>query len=214
MIQISDSVKEILSEDGFVIETIQRGIFNLSAYAKQIHQAVEEKTMKSVALGTIVVALTRLISTIKTQPTLHPKVEITSLSVTSGLSEITYEKTEKNKIKLSALSNSVISTKEFFTVTEVLYEITIICSDNVLDIIINYFAQDPKITISDLVAVSVRFSPDYIETPNIIYSLVSALATKHINIIEVVSSFTELSFIVRKSHMEQTIRALDAYSRI
>ncbi len=214
MMLISDSVKEIVLEDGLAVEAIQKGLLNFSAYAKQIHKIVEEKTKKPVALGSIVVALTRLINTIKTQPALYPKVEIIGLSVTSALSEVTYEKTQQNITKLTTLSNSVLNTKEFFTVTEVLHEITIICSNNAKDIVINYFKQKPKVIINDLVAVSVQFSPDYLETPNIIYSLVNALATKHINIIEVVSTYTELSFIVRKRDMEKTIRVLDSYSRI
>lgn len=213
MLRISDSVKEILLEDGFVLEAIQRGLLNFSAYAKQIHKTVEEKTMKPVALGTIVVAIIRLINTIETQPALHPKVEIANLSVTSNISEITYEKSEQSIAKLSNLSNSVFNIKEFFAVTEGVHDITIICSENVKNVVINYFTLVPKVTINGLVAVSVRFALDYIEVPNTIYSLISALATRHINIIEVASTYKEFSFIVRQGDMEKTVRALYVYSR-
>ncbi|MDP3724158.1 MAG: hypothetical protein Q8R11_00835 [bacterium] len=213
MMRISDSVKEILLEDSVVIEAMQRGLINLSAYAKQIHKAVEEKTMKPVALGTIVVTLSRLTNIIHTQPAFHPKVEIASLSVTPGLGVVTYEKTEQNKVKLAGFNSPIIKGKDFFAVTESLYEITIICSEYVKSTFIKYFQQDPMITINGLVAVSVRFSLDYIEAPNTIYSLMSALATRHINIIEVASTYKEFSFIVRQIDMDKTVRALDAYSR-
>lgn len=213
MMRVSDSVKEMLLEDSFVIEVMQRGLINLSAYAKQIHKVVEEKTMKPVALGTIIVALSRLADIISTQPAFHPQVEIASLSVTPTLGELTYEKNEQNLEKLNAFSNSLINSKDFFTVTEGLYEITIICAENVKNRAIEYFTLEPQVTINGLVAVTVRFAHDYIETPNALYSLISALATRHINIIEVASTYKEFSFIVRQSDMEKTVRALDIYSR-
>jgi len=213
MMRISDSVKEILLEDSFAIEAIQRGLLNLSAYAKQIHKIVEEKTMKPVAPGTIVVTLARLTDMINTQPVFHPKVEIASLNVTPALGEVTYEKNEKNVAELTTYSKSIIKGKEFFAVTEGLYEITIICSENVKNAVIKYFTQNPTVTISGLVAVTVRFALDYIEIPNALYSLISALATRHINIIEVTSTYKEFSFVIRQNDMEKTVRALDAYSR-
>lgn len=213
MLRISDSVKEILLEDGFALEAIQRGLLNFSAYAKQIHKTIEEKTMKPVVLGTIVVAMIRLVNIIKTQPPLHPKVAIASLSVIPTVCEITYEKNEQSISKLSRLSNTIINVKEFFAVTEGVHDITIICSEDVKDVVINHFTLAPKVAISDLVAVSVRFSFDYIEIPNTIYSIISVLATRHINIIEVTSTYKEFSFIVRKADMEKTMRALNSYSQ-
>lgn len=213
MMRISDSVKEILFEDGFALEAIQRGLLNLSAYAKQIHKTVEKKTMKPAVLGTIVVALTRLVNATKTQPPLHPKVAIASLSIIPALCEITYEKNEQSISKVSNFSNTIINVKEFFAVTEGIHDITIICLENVKDAVVSYFTLAPKVMISDLVAVSVRFSFDYIEVPNAIYSLISALATRHINIVEVTSTYKEFSFVVRKADMEKTIRALNSYSQ-
>ena len=43
-----------------------------------------------------------------------------------------------------------------------------------------------------------------------IYTLVASIATKRINLIEIVSTFTEISFIVRQTDMRATIDILNA----
>lgn len=213
MITITSAVENILHEDGFALEAMQRGLLNLSAYAKEIHPLVEKATFKPVNIGSIVVAMTRINQDIMISPAFTPKIEFTSLSVTSSLLEITYEKTTENSKKLSTLNTSLFATGEFFTITEGLHEITIICSNTCRAIVLQHFTSKPKIVIEDLVAISVRFSDQYIDVPNTIYSLVGILATQHINLMEIVSTYTELTFVVFRSEMEKTVSALDRYSQ-
>jgi len=47
--------------------------------------------------------------------------------------------------------------------------------------------------------------------PNVFYVLFSALAAKRIVILEVVSTFTEITFLVKRDDMEQTLAALNTY---
>lgn len=213
MITISSAVQQILSEDGFVIEAMQRGLLNVSAYAKHIHKAVEVKTMKPVKKGSIVVALTRIAHNLKSQKEFNPKVEISSMSITTNLSEVTFETTQANVEKLMSLEKKLIKDKDFFTVTEGLHEITIILSSDSKDKVLSHFDMSPKVVIDDLVAISVRFSTYYIDVPNTIYSLVGALAVRNINLMEIVSTYTELTFVVFRKEMDTTIQALNLYSR-
>lgn len=212
MFTISNAVSQILSEDAFTLTALQRGILNISAYAKEIQPTVEEKTFKTVKLGTIVVALTRAAQTLQKVDFL-PTVVIDSLHVTSSLSEITYEKTDANLNKLILLNKVFFASRDFFTVTEGLHEITLICSSHIKDEIVEHFASQTKKMIDGLVAVSVHFSEDYIAIPNTIYALLHTLASRQINILEIVSTYTELTFIVDKSAMQQTVQVLDAYSQ-
>ncbi len=214
MIRITDVVEEIIYEDGFVIEAIQRGVLNISAYAKKIHNGVETKTFKPVKIGTIIVALNRISKKVSRTNSLTPFVKISTMSVTSLLAEISYEKTSHTLQRLNNLDNSLLKDKDFFTVIEGLNEITIICSTEVKDAICKHFSINPKVKIDNLVAVSVRFSSEYINIPNTIYSLVSQLANRHINVIEIVSTYTELTFIVYKNDMERTVQSLNHYSQL
>lgn len=210
MIKVSQAIEQIVQKDGFVKEAMQRGILNVSAYAKLIHSEVEERTMKPIASGTIVVSLLRVMKKVTQNVSFTPYVTIASFSVTSALAEVTFDKTNQNQEKLNSL-NETFAGSDFFTVTEGLHEITIVCGLDTKYSILQHFISPPKIIIDDLVAVSVRFSESYMNTPNTIYSLVGILANQHINLIEIVSTYTELSFIIEKKELDQTIDALDKY---
>lgn len=211
MIKVSDVVEELVSADGFIQETMREGVLNISAYAKKILPQVEERSMKPVRLGTVVVALSRLMRAGTGGQPLRPDVTITNVSVKTSLCEVTYEKTERVLANLSTLSTPWVSKGEFFTVTEGLAEITIICPQSVKKLVTGHFDTSPKAAYDNLVAVSIRFSPEYMSVPNTIYAMVSAVAVKHINIIEIVSTYTELSFIILKEDMERTIQAINPY---
>lgn len=213
MITITQAVQQILSEDGFVTEAMQRGLINTSAYAKEIHSRVENITMKPVKIGTIVVALSRIGGQARSGQPFNPSIAISGMTVTTSLCELTYEATQTSREQLRSLSKQHKTQRDFTTITEGLHEITIILSENAKEEVLNHFTEKPQVVISDLVAISVRFSADYIEVPNTIYSLVGALALRHINLMEIVSTYTELTFIVFEKEMEQTIQALNVYAK-
>ncbi len=211
MIKVSDIVLELLMEDNLAREAYLLGILNLSAYAQHIQKEVEERTLKPIRKGTIIVALSRIDKKLLQQDPLQPKVVINNISVKSALCEITFEKTAGNLQKLANLNTSWIGKREFFALTEGLAEITIICPKEAGETIIKHFGSKPKVEFDKLVAVTVRFSPDYLDVPNTIFTLMASLAAQRINIIEVVSTFTELSFIVRQEELEKSIAALNRH---
>lgn len=213
MIRVSDAVEQILIGDRTALEAIQRNFFNASSYAKQIHTAVAERTMKEVQIGTIVVSINRLLKRIQAMPLYNPNIKLNNFSVSSQIAEVTYEKTTNSIAKIALLESSLLGMTDFYTLTHGLHEITILCNEDHADKVIEHFNQKPKIYLKNLVAISVRFSPEYINIPNTIYSLVGLLATKHINLIEIVSTYTELTFIIHREEMEAAIALLSEYSQ-
>jgi len=214
MITISDSVKQIISGSDVALESMRAGILNNSAFAEQIRPEIESKVWKPVKKGSIVVALSRIKSQINNIPKLKPDVIIESISVKSPLGEISFEKTKEVIRATSLLSAKLINENGFLTITQGINEITIIYPEHLKDIIIKHFKIKPKGEYDNLMAVNCSFvEENYIEVPNMIFSLVSALASKRINIIEIVSTFTELSFIIRNKDMQETIDALKKYFR-
>lgn len=211
MIRITEAVRDIVLTDGYVIEGMQKGIINLSSYAQTIHKTVEKKCMKPVKIGSIVVTLTRLSEELHKKE-LAPQIQIDSFSVTSRLCEISYDKITTTHSPLTSLHTQLEKTGEFFTITQGMHEITIVCSEQLKDSVITSIGLSPKATMSSLVALSIRFSDDYLTIPNTIYSLVRILALRHINIVEIVSTYTELSFVIEKSELKNAIDALESYS--
>lgn len=211
MIKISDVVSEIIQEDLVATEAMRLGILNLSAYASQIKHEVEARTLKEVKTPSIVVALSRLEIEEISPGTISPYVPIRNISVKGSLAELTYEKTESSLADLSRLDTSLFRSREFFAITEGLAEITIVCPREEIHQIESHFSTLPKSKIDKLVAITVRFPPEFLNIPNAIYTLVSALAIKRINLAEVISTYTELSFVVQQENLELTLASLHRY---
>ena len=64
---------------------------------------------------------------------------------------------------------------------------------------------------TDLVALTILFHGDYIQTPGITYLAVRKLAWEHINIIEIVSTMNVLTFIVSREDSHRAYQALEAF---
>jgi hypothetical protein len=209
MLTVSDAVENHIANDAFAQEALQRGVLNITAYAREILPAIENATEKSVHLPTLVVALSRLTTTVQPMA-IQARVKIDNLSITSSLSEVVFERTDA---LLQALADFKIPTPTtFFTVTEGLHEVAIICSTEIVNDLADLNSKI-KAQHNQLVAVSVRFGNHYLEVPNALYSLMGALAVRRINIRELISTYTELTFIVDSQDMDESISALYFYSR-
>lgn len=207
MIKITDLIKEILEGDDVAREALKLNYLNLSAYAKKVRPVIEAKLYKPISLGSMIVALSRLRNTFLTEADLRPAVHIETMSIQPNLAEITFEKTTDTLTLAGSLQVS-----NFFAITQGANELTMIFESKHTAEILTRFMRKPKGQYANLTAVTVRFNEqEYIEVPNMIFSLVTALAVKRINLIEIVSTFTELSCIVRSHDAQQTIEALSPF---
>ena len=214
MIKISDVVEGILFSSEVALSAFHDGYLNLSAYAKTIQRQVEARAKKPVRIGSIVVALSRISKTPKTKEkrkTLLPEVHIEDLSVKSGLAEVTYERTAANLARLRELyRDPAINASDFFMVTQGAGEITIVALETTLThIMASARPAKPKSTVRNLVGLTARFNEKYIKVPNVVFVFVRRLALKHINIVEIVSTYTELTFIIDQYHLQEAFLTLN-----
>ncbi len=212
MIKIAEIVKNLLLNDEIALESYRNGILNLSSFADLIQPKIEKLLYKPVKKGTIVTALSRLADSLPIIPPLKPNIHIEDISIKSPLCEITYDKSANslnsmNKLKgMASQENNLI-----FSITQGVGEISLIVHQTIKNLILSQFTDKPKGTYDNLVAVTIRFDEkEYIEVPNMIYSLIATIASKRINIIEIVSTFTEISFIVRQKDMKETIEVFNS----
>jgi hypothetical protein len=207
--KISEAILSILYQDDIALLALQRGLLNSSAYARQIKLQVEELTLKDVDEKTIAAELPRLVETLDSNFVL-PKIELSSISMHTNLAEVAYEKTEQNltKIKNLYLQLGPIQ-KTFITITEGLTEVAIIAEKGIALKFKELLSDIPPIYYGDnFVGVSVKFDLKYIELPQQIVQLVKRLTVKNINIIEVVSTPTEMTFIVEHKNAQLALQQL------
>jgi aspartokinase len=210
---VSSIVSSIFSEDDMATQALSNGVLNLSAYAAKILPLVEEKAWKSVQKGTIVVALARIAQN-QELPNLRPQVTIDDLKIKSPLCDITYEKTEENTQSVQTLRTALpIQPRSVFAMTEGMSEITIVASQDLLPAIQDHFGVKPKSLFPNVTGISVGFSKEYLAIPNAIYTIMNSVAVKHINIIEIISTYTELMFVLEDRDREVCVQALERHFR-
>lgn len=216
MRKITDAVKDILYASEPELTALSRRVLNLSAYAKRIQPEVERRTLKPVQVGSIVVALSRLAADLSDEDPLLPKIELDSIAVKTGLVEIAFDKTAANKARAQkVLSEPEFTQADFLTIIYGVSEIAVFTSRSLAPPILKKFKPEkPKLHLDDLAALTVQFGQQYIEIPNMYFALFRALAVRRINIVEVVSTFTELTFLVAQQDLNELFSLMNSLMRI
>lgn len=209
MIKISTIVQDIIDDDDLVRSLASKGLLNYMAYARNIQREVESKAMKEVQLGSITAAVARYVLNIKPIE-LPSEKDIQQISVQTNLEGLTYERSEEVSKKIQSIYNELkVNNKTFVTVTQGINEITIIAENSVVDIFRKKLKDYVTIyDISDIVGITAKFGIKYMAIPNLFYLLIRRLALKNINIVEIVSTATELTFIINKNNLQISLDQL------
>ncbi len=197
MIKIQPIVRDIVLKELEAYIALTEGYMNMSSYAHKIRGMVETTTKKKVTITSLVVSLSRLKKELKKQKPLIQDVEVKNITTKLPISEIVYDNSDKFIEELGTLHKEISLTREdFFVATVSIHEMNIIVSSNLADKVIKHFKMKPKIINNNFAAVGISLSSDTFDTPNTFFSLLSVVARARINIEELVSTSTELVFII------------------
>ncbi|MSU44759.1 hypothetical protein EXS45_01075 [Candidatus Nomurabacteria bacterium] len=206
MIKIQPIVREILLEELEAQFALVNGYMNMSSYAHRIRVTVEERAKKPVTITSLVVSLSRLRKEFKKEKPLIQEVSIKNITTKLPLSETVYESNPKFLEKFESLHKKISITREdLFIATIGTHEINIISSSNLADKIIKYFEIKPKIINHNLAAIGISLDPEVFGTPNVFFSLLSVTARARVNIEELISTSTELIFIITEKDFSKTV---------
>lgn len=209
MITISQAVETILRHDDLALAAAHSGWLNLSSYARSIRPQLEHTLMKDVQEGSIVTALSRITAELPQRHAMNAAI-IQSFAVHSNLEGMTYERSENISAQIRETYHQVGATnKSFLTVTQGINEITVIAEASVARLFREKL-HDPHTVYDkkDLVGITVKFAPKNLEIPNLIFQLTRRLAYRDINIIEIVSTATELTYVIAKQDVTAALEQL------
>lgn len=210
MSSVASCVRQVLDESDVALSALVGGFLNLSAYAKKIRPEVARRTRRDVSVGTIVVALCRYEIDARKRAPLTPKVRVESIAARSGLTEVTFAKNPANRSRLRALlERGEFSDAEVLTVTSGMKEISLIIPAGLKAAVLKVFKGEvPALVVENLAGLTVRFPAKYLTTPNTIFALLRPLAVARINIVEVVSTYTELTVVVAQKDLQAAFAVL------
>ena len=199
MITIPGIVDDIVRRSPFLEEALRQKIINLSALARKIKPDVERGVMKNVQEGAIIMALKRLSHKIQAkQLSMEVFGGVPDLMLRSNLFEMTFSNSETLVIKQKNLLEQLKSRRNYFlTVTQGIFETTVIAGRELRDQILKAFQGEKKISHFDnLSSINVRLPKENPLIPGIYSFILKALAWEGISVIEVVSTCNEFTIIL------------------
>lgn len=209
MITVAQSVEETLLHDDVALAAARKGWLNLSSYARAIQPEIQKQLLKDIQQGTIVTALSRIVASLAT-PTAEANDAIQSLSVHSNLEGMTYERTANVSATIRDIYRRVrAESTSYLTVTQGVNEVTVVAEGGVAQTFRDALRGNRTIyDKTNLVGITAKFAVGNLEVPNLIFTLSRRLAYKDINIIEIVSTATELTYIIEKKDLATALEQL------
>jgi aspartokinase len=215
MITVAEEVERIIASSPFLEEGLSRGIINCSALAREIQPQLEETLLKDVSESAILMAIKRLASGLegRLQGRVSLLKEMGDLTVRSNLTEFTFMKSETIVAGQKRLLDRIKrETDRFVTFTQGVFETTVIVSASLNDAVEKIFTSEKLIArLDDLAAIVIKLPVETVSTPGVHYSILKQLAWQNINVVEVVSTYTELTVILDKGLIDRAFSALHAF---
>jgi len=200
MVTVARVVEKIVEQRPFLEEALALGILNYAVVAETMKEEIEQEMNKKVKVPAIMMALRRLSEKLERTfvPRAKAKFKQSDITIKSDLFEITVAKSAT----LSSTIRKIYDLADdragnFLTITQGLYETTIIASKVLSSKITRILEHETVIKkIDALSSVMIRLSDDAVNTVGMFYVVTKALNWNQINIVEIVSTFTEMNYIL------------------
>ncbi|MBD3303655.1 hypothetical protein GF343_00780 [Candidatus Woesearchaeota archaeon] len=214
MVTIAHLVEKIIENKPMLQEALAQGIINNAALAEQLQPQIEKELSKKVKFSAVNMAVRRLGEKLKKKTV--PKARFDKscdITVKSDLIEITLHKTENSYGNARKIHNLIKLRKgDFLTITQGLYEVMIITNQKYeKDIRKIIPPRAVKKIIKNLSSLTVNIPEEFVETIGFFYLITRAMVWENINIIDLVSTFTEITFLVKE---KDTSRAFDTLKKL
>ncbi|MBW2976377.1 hypothetical protein KY347_02945 [Candidatus Woesearchaeota archaeon] len=212
MVTISHLVKKSVSENSFLLEAMSRELISYGNLAEQLKPEIEEELGKKVKDSAIVMALRRYAEELHGFDKKIGKFKFRGeILMRTGIIDF-------NVVKSNSLLNKI---KDIYRLIN--FEkgdtLNIILGSNEVSIVANEkyrqglsdFLKGEKILNkeSDLVSLTIVFDDkNFLTTPGVVFTAARRLAWENINIYEIVSTMTELTFILSKKDSMRAYNAL------
>ena len=202
MVTVSHLVKKFVSENSFLMEAMSKELISYGNLAEQLRQGIEKELGKKVKEPAIIMALRRYaeelqgfdkkVKKFKFEGEILMRTNVMGFNIVKSPSLL-------NKIKnLYSLIN--FERGDVLNIILGNNEVSIIMNDRYKNKLSNFLKEEKILnTENDLVSLSIIFkSEDFLNTPGVIFTAIKKLAWNNINIFEIVSTMTELTFILKK----------------
>ena len=206
---VSSCVIRIVDKSPFIHEMLIKGILSFSNYAASIQDEVQKAYGKEVKASAIVMALRRYAEELKRASLKQDKGNVEyGIVMKTNIFDLNLVRRDSFISKLGSLYGQISTEKgDFLNITLGSHEVSLAVSEKYRQLV-SELAKDEEVLnqMDDLVALSLVFTGDFLQTPGIVYEAVRHLAWEQINVIEIVSTMNELTFVIKR---EDSMKAFD-----
>ncbi len=202
MVTVSHLVKKFIKEQPFVEEALGSKIISFGNLAEQMLPKIEQELGKKVKHAAIIMALRRYSEEISEHRRKAKEFDYAGeLLIKTNICDFTVVKSQSLLAKLKTIHN-LVNFERGDTLNVILgnNEVSIIINEKYMQSLAKFLSGEKILNKEvNLVALTIIFtSDDFLHTPGVIFNAVRKLAWENVNIYEVVSTMTELTFILNK----------------
>src|SRR3989344_2055160 len=202
MVTVSHIVKKIVSQQPFVEEALGKNIISIANLAEHILPEIEKELGKKIKQAAVVMALRRFSEEISEHRNKSKSFDYTGeILMKTNIADFTFVKSPSLLAKLKTIHN-LVNFERGDTLNIILgnNEVSIITNEKHIQKLTQFLSGEKIINREkELVSLTIIFTKDdFTHTPGIIFNAVRKLAWDNINIYEIVSTMTELTFILHK----------------
>jgi aspartokinase len=211
MVTAAHVVKKIIMDKPFIEEAILLNIINYGGLADLLLPDIEKELRTKVSHASVMMAIRRYAEQITKKELSSDILEyIKDINVRSNLFEITIYKSNESKNILQKVQNLPDARKgDFLSIITGLHEISIISNERLEQEILKIIPKkEIKHKMKNISGITINLSEEATEAAGIFYILTKSLALENISIIEIISTWTETSFIVKTKDAGRTFTVI------
>ena len=202
MVTASHLVKKIVGENSFLMEAMSRELISYGNLAEQLKPEIEKELGRKIKEPAVIMALRRYAEELQGFDKKVRKFKFEGeILMRTNIIDFNVVKSNNMLAKIKNLYSLIDFEKgEILNIILGNNEVSIITNEKCEKKLLNFLSGEKILNKEfDLVSLTVSFySKDFIQTPGVIFTAIRKLAWNNINIFEIVSTMTELTFILKK----------------
>lgn len=215
MLRIAELVEQAVLASPLLEDALATGIVNLSALARRLKPSIEKALMKEVSDAAVMMALKRLTPKLARRMRAERRSikRLGDLTVRSELVELTFRISDTIWAKYKRLLQRIEgSPGTFVTYTQGVFEVMLIVSAQIEAKVLEIFHGERLASrVRELSAIVIRLAPSTVETPGVYYAILKRLAWMNVNVVDVVSTYTEFTIVVPTHDVDRAFSVLHRY---
>jgi len=211
MVTISHVVQKIINDKIFLQEPMSRGLVAYGSLAEQLKPEIEEELGMKVKTHAIVMALRRHAESLKAK---HKEITFdysSEIILKTDMCDISVLRSPSLLNKLKRVYDVVDFEKgDILNIIHGRHEVSVVTNERYREKLLNLLTGEKILNIEkNLVSLTLTYSKDFLYTPGVIFNVVRNIAWENINIFEIVSTNTELTFILHKRDAVKGYKVLE-----